>query len=489
MCGGTIQTPLLNSPQPSILGAVRPYNTVITYDNNDLLIDNCDTHRTLAVNIQNLGLDPTAARDFYVLDLPPGVAYGGNYTAIENMPAVADLTVLPLGGGATRLRFRLQSGVPNGSSLRFSFDLDATNAACMNPTTMPASTVVEEELFCAFTGTNCPSVLIPTGSTNAANIAIIRPNADLTVTEVYLQWQPAPFGFYQAELTGTIINDGTADLTETLTLAMVCDNNASLTPDSGDFDFGTIQLNVNIPVGGSYNLVSAPFPNLFPNAACPETNGIIVSINQVQNPALPNEYCLCEAQEFYAAPNIVLPISWLEVAVSEKASHNQISWKVLESDVAAYQVERLLKGNLSTAEAQTWEALATLESRSGESNQANAYVFHHTKPQKVEYYRIKGIEKSGKVFYSKVMEANRNNDLESPLFQLYPNPAKGQITISGTEAADFQILNVLGHALLEGKIEPNAPLQVKIESLSAGTYFVRFRNAQGEQVLKFVVLQ
>ncbi|WP_027001451.1 T9SS type A sorting domain-containing protein [Hugenholtzia roseola] len=486
MCGGTIQTPLLNSPQPSILGAVRPYNTVITYENNDLLIDNCDTHRNLSVNIQNLGLDPTAAQDFYVLDLPPGVAYGGNYTAIENMPAVADLTVLPLGGGATRLRFRLQAGVPNGSRMRFSFDLDATNAACMSPTTMPASTVVEEELFCAFTGTNCPSVLIPTGSTNAANIAIIRPNADLTVTEVYLQWQPAPFGFYQAELTGTILNNGTADLTETLTLAMVCDNNASLSPDAGDFDFGTIQLNVTIPAGGSYNLVSVPFPNLFPNAACPETNGVIVSINQVQNPAQPNEYCLCEAQEFYAAPNIVLPISWLEVAGKEKASYNEIVWTVLESDVASYEVERLVKGN---GEAAQWETLTTLLSQSKQSNQANHYAFHHTKPQKIEYYRIKGVENSGKIFYSKVVEVSRNSELESALFQLYPNPTKGEVTLSGTEAADFQILNVLGNTLLEGKVEPNAPLQVKIENLAAGTYFVRFKNAQGEQVLKFVVVQ
>lgn len=77
---------------------------------------------------------------------------------------------------------------------------------------------------------------------------------------------------------------------------------------------------------------------------------------------------------------------------------------------------------------------------------------------------------------------NGIEESDNQTFRVYPNPAKGFITIETEEEnAVYKILNIMGQAVLSGSL--NGAKQVNVSGLSDGMYFIKV----GQETVKFVV--
>ena len=75
---------------------------------------------------------------------------------------------------------------------------------------------------------------------------------------------------------------------------------------------------------------------------------------------------------------------------------------------------------------------------------------------------------------------------ESLACTLYPNPATGFVTITGTNLKQAQIINTLGQCVATAKGE-GEQLSVDISDLPAGVYFVNITDSEGRKCVKKVV--
>ena len=77
---------------------------------------------------------------------------------------------------------------------------------------------------------------------------------------------------------------------------------------------------------------------------------------------------------------------------------------------------------------------------------------------------------------------NGIEESDNQTFRVYPNPAKGFITIEMEEEnAVYEILNIMGQTVLSGS--PNGAKQVNVSGLSDGMYFIKV----GQKTVKFLV--
>jgi uncharacterized Ntn-hydrolase superfamily protein len=84
----------------------------------------------------------------------------------------------------------------------------------------------------------------------------------------------------------------------------------------------------------------------------------------------------------------------------------------------------------------------------------------------------------------------QENDLQNK-FQLFPNPAKTEITLSKDSSVlltSIEILDVNGKKVFDNKFQDlNRPTrQINISELSNGIYFLRLTSDLGEAILKFI---
>ena len=77
---------------------------------------------------------------------------------------------------------------------------------------------------------------------------------------------------------------------------------------------------------------------------------------------------------------------------------------------------------------------------------------------------------------------NGIEESDNQIFRVYPNPAKGFITIETEEEnAVYEIVNIMGQTVLSGSL--NGAKQVNVSELSDGMYFIKV----GQEMVKFVV--
>ena len=101
----------------------------------------------------------------------------------------------------------------------------------------------------------------------------------------------------------------------------------------------------------------------------------------------------------------------------------QIEWSNLtEKDVVGYTVERSVNGK-------DFSLIAELAATSNQNDKADYQSFDPAPVSGVSYYRIKALETTGKIVYSKILSISLGKSVTG--LKLYPNPVMGnQATIS-----------------------------------------------------------
>ncbi len=178
----------------------------------------------------------------------------------------------------------------------------------------------------------------------------------------------------------------------------------------------------------------------------------------------------------------VLPVRLISFTV-EKASggKNLLKWvSAGESNIDKYQVQHSIDGSGFTD-----IAGAIIDGRNLPTN--SYYNYTDNAPfEKLNFYRLKIIEKTNLISYSTIAVVNNNKNRSSASITVFPNPAVNYLNIQ-TKAgqkgkADVIISSASGQIVYrrDYAIGSESILYVDVQKLSAGSYFVKIKTPDGE---------
>ena len=170
----------------------------------------------------------------------------------------------------------------------------------------------------------------------------------------------------------------------------------------------------------------------------------------------------------------VLPVELLDFSGTNTEGGNLLTWTTAnEANNKGFQVER------RQVTGDSWDILGFKPA----NNKSSTYTFTDNAPPPTSYYRLRQIDNDGKETLSKVISiaSKGNNKLK-----VYPNPVSNILTIEnisqsqsfGTEGGNFQIINLLGQQVLNGKIPPLGAVGLDVSALPQGNYILKMAAEQ-----------
>ena len=174
----------------------------------------------------------------------------------------------------------------------------------------------------------------------------------------------------------------------------------------------------------------------------------------------------------------LLPVKDLNLSGRQSGSTAELKWAVKEEiNVSEYIIER------SSKQTTGFQAIGNVNAKANGAN--NYYQFIDSRPEGgANYYRLKVVDKDGKITYSNTIVLNWSGSKIS----LYPNPARDMvnINISGRQAQDIKIqLFSLSGQLLQEKMQKNvvnATIPMYRQNLKTGMYLIRITDTRSGTV-------
>jgi hypothetical protein len=183
-----------------------------------------------------------------------------------------------------------------------------------------------------------------------------------------------------------------------------------------------------------------------------------------------------------------LPVLFANVKAYEKNGGVQIDWSNLtEKDVAGYSVERSSNGSEYTSIAQQLPL-------SNQNDKVDYSAFDANPLQGISYYRIKAVETTGKIVYSKVLSVSLGSANKG--MSIYPNPVRGNqvsIRLSNLKRGQYNlhVVNTAGQDIHRQAINnQGSTLTQTIDlpaSIKAGVYNMIITGSDYRETKTFIV--
>jgi ELWxxDGT repeat protein len=184
--------------------------------------------------------------------------------------------------------------------------------------------------------------------------------------------------------------------------------------------------------------------------------------------------------------SIVLPVVLLDFTGKLVKDDAVLSWKTAdENNMSEFIIERSTDGS-------TYEPAGRVVSQ-------NTPGIHHyqftdagirSAGATVFYYRLKQVDIDSRFTYSRIISL-QTGDMDENKIRLYPNPARNQITIESSTlagAVHYRVFDANGKIVLRKSEQASAgnSLQLDIDNLSAGVYYLDLRSASLNKKIQFV---
>jgi hypothetical protein len=174
-----------------------------------------------------------------------------------------------------------------------------------------------------------------------------------------------------------------------------------------------------------------------------------------------------------AGTSTPVPVKWLLFTAKQKGA-NQVglNWGTAqETNNAGFQIERSEDGR-------NYTEIGEVEGN-GSSQKINNYVFTDTKPNRINYYRIKQTDLDGKTNYSEIRKVEIGKSSLAGL-QMYPIPAKDELTINHTQLIkEVKVYNAMGKLELTQTATADN-IQLNLQALTPGIYIVEIKTESGD---------
>ena len=181
-----------------------------------------------------------------------------------------------------------------------------------------------------------------------------------------------------------------------------------------------------------------------------------------------------------------LPVEWTSIYGLNAGEVNKLFWTTgIELRNNYFEIERIAD------DAKTFETIGMVSPKGSNST----YVFEDDKFEKgkINYYRIRQVEKDGNYDFSKTVAINTNISFEVKLF---PNPAENSATVSLISEENtiyhYVINDMSGRLISDGNIEAAKGIfnaELDFHQLSDGVYVLSLRDATGKKAFLKLTLQ
>lgn len=166
-------------------------------------------------------------------------------------------------------------------------------------------------------------------------------------------------------------------------------------------------------------------------------------------------------------PAVPLPVTLLSFNVRKTESMVALTWSTAkEQDNKGFEIERSIDGK-------TWENIGFVNSlsQSGYSNNRLDYVATDLHPVTGKnMYRLKQVNYSGSFEYTAVRTVIADN--KSGKINVYPNPVKEQLKISGLKANEtVKLCDMTGRVVWQAEAK-GTELTIPVSSITEGVYYL-----------------
>ena len=177
------------------------------------------------------------------------------------------------------------------------------------------------------------------------------------------------------------------------------------------------------------------------------------------------------------------PLALRFIALRAQKGHNDIdvNWTVAnQSGTEVYEVER-------SSDGQNFETIGSVSAAA-----ITEYMLKDEQPfAGINYYRIKAILRDGVAIYSSIVRVQFGTD-DAASLNVYPNPATGSgilLSMVNVEQGKYTlaVYNLTAQNLLKQEIDHeggSTTVNVNIESLVAGAYFISVIDEQGKTIYR-----
>lgn len=177
-----------------------------------------------------------------------------------------------------------------------------------------------------------------------------------------------------------------------------------------------------------------------------------------------------------AVYSAALPLRLISFSCSRKETSVLVAWRTTdEVNTSAFTVERSLDGRYFTP-------AGTVSARNSSGTQLYTFTDNALTAQGY-FYRLQMIDRDGSFTYSPVIKAENRGGAR---LNLYPNPVKNELIISGLNATGYlELTDLQGASLKRLPIAANKQT-INLAGYSAGVYFLKYVTGQHIEYLKFV---
>lgn len=175
-----------------------------------------------------------------------------------------------------------------------------------------------------------------------------------------------------------------------------------------------------------------------------------------------------------------LPVTIINLKVQQQGKAVKVDWSSLtEINVASYEIQRAAIGN-------AFSTLGELPAKGNGTLQQN-YSFNDLLPiHGNNYYRLKVIDKDGKITYSNIVLVNISNDRTVTI--IYPVPTKDILHINGLDALKTSMLSIVdlrGNVVLKTTVR-DPSYNWNVQNLSKGMYYLHIQAANINTTINFL---
>lgn len=170
-----------------------------------------------------------------------------------------------------------------------------------------------------------------------------------------------------------------------------------------------------------------------------------------------------------------LPLQWLSLTGNVSATgHAELNWKVAETNVKDYAVER----------SEDLRTYTTIGNIAGKGDGTHDYIFTDAQPLNgTSFYRIKQTDLDGKYTYSSIVKLSNNNAAQ---VSIYPNPSTDKISITTGKKLQNKVAKLVN---IEGRELASIPINgtyvsVNIGQYAPGVYLIQFADGSVAKVVK-----
>lgn len=171
------------------------------------------------------------------------------------------------------------------------------------------------------------------------------------------------------------------------------------------------------------------------------------------------------------SPSATLPARLLSFTAVRTGKTSTLQWQVSEEiNVDRYEVEWSSNGT-------NYAGIGNVTASAGSAS-VFTYSFNHTNPVKGNnYYRIKIIDRDGRLAYTPVRKVSFANAVSLLVF---PNPAKQSVTVAvssgSTGVISIKLVNMVGATIKTITTNSQGNTIISLEGLSAGVYQLQARE-------------